>query len=269
MAYYLASIFAAHGDFARAARYADLIEFDAPPDGGNLLPYDLRLSGRLARFRQEIALRKGQPAVVLVSLMRSASAFLTSTIASTFDIPMLKMSVGEGLRSMVVGHWAAQIARGAAVTHEHFRAIPDNLMPLKKAGVDAIWVQVRDPRDAAFSYVRMFQDNPLIADSPGIPTSSPFTFVCQRLANWISDWLYARDAGGPEINFITYAEVTTDIRATIERMFPGKTLPAIIPQQRNFRRGIGGEWRDLGDEQREQAWHAIPANVKEFLKLEI
>jgi hypothetical protein len=268
-AYYLASILAAREDFKRAVPYVEMIDFDAPADGADLLPYDLRQSGRLARCRQDIAIEHGRPGALVVSLMRSASATLTNSIAATFDIPHLRMCIGEGLRSIVVKRWAVQVARGGTVTHEHFRATPENLAALRDAGIRALWVQVRDPRDAAFSLAQMREDYSRMLP-PEVDPLSDETFVedCQRLANWIGEWIDARDRDDVNAHFITFAEVTSNLAGTIAKIFPGYESSNVVLRQTNFRRGIGGEWRVHSPASQERAWSVIPTNVKAILKLE-
>lgn len=262
-AYYLASILADRGDFKRAIQFADMIDFD-PPNGDALLPNDLRQSGRLLRIRQDLAVAKGRPGAAIVSLVRSASASLTNTIASSFEIPIFKMSVGNAMQSVVVPGWAAQLARGGAVTHEHFRAIPINLEALRKAGVRALWVQVRDPRDAAFSLVQMRAAQPLVRQ----PSSAAFVDDCRTLANWIDEWIAAREKSGIDISFITFANVCGDLARTMTRIFRGQQPNRFITQTVNFRHGTGGEWRALDAVSRQRAWDAIPAGVKNLLGLE-
>ncbi len=268
-AYYLASAFAVRGEFERAGHYAELIDLDAPPHGAELLPYDLRQGGRLARIRQELAIANRRPYALVVSLMRSASATLTETIAASFEIPVIKTCVGDELQSVVVTHWAAQLARGGAVTHEHFRALPVNLAALRDAGIRSVWVQVRDPRDAAFSLARVRHGQPSISPHYTLrPNSDPFVADCQQMAHWIGEWIAARAGSGPDIQFTTFADVTGNLAGTVARMFPGRTPRTLVTQNRNVRRGSGGEWRTLDASLRQRAFDAIPADVKDLLGLE-
>jgi hypothetical protein len=268
-AYYLASILAALGDFEGAAPYVEMINFDAPPEGADLLPYALRQSGRLARCRQDIAIEKGTPGALIVSLPRSASASLVNSIAATFAVPLLTVCIGEGLRSMVVRRWAAQVARGGAVTHEHFRAVPQNLAALRDAGVHILWVQVRDPRDAAFSLARMREDyERIFPPEPDHASDDSFVRDCQLLANWINEWIDARDRHNINVEFVFFSEATNDFEGTLAKMFPESVPSRLAPHKTNFRLGTGGEWRMRSTASQQRAWAVIPADVKTLLKLE-
>jgi hypothetical protein len=268
-AYYLASVLAARGDFEGAAPYVEMIDFDAPPERADLLPYALRQGGRLARFRQDIAIEKGRPGALIVSLPRSASASLVNSIAATFAVPLLTVCIGEGLRSMVVSRWAVQVARGGAVTHEHFRAVPQNLAALRDAGVRVLWVQVRDPRDAAFSLARMREDYArFFPPEPDHASDDSFVRDCQQLANWINEWIDARDRHDINVQFVFFSKVTNDLEGTMAKMFPKSEPSTLAPRKINFRLGTGGEWRMRSTASQQRAWGVIPANVKTLLQLE-
>ena len=268
-AYYLASVLAAHGDFEGAVPYVEMIDLDAPPERADLLPYALRQGGRLARCRQNIAIEKGRPGALIVSLPRSASASLVNSIAATFAVPLLTVCIGEGLRSMVVSRWAAQVARGGAVTHEHFRAVPQNLAALRDAGVRILWVQVRDPRDAAFSLARMREDYArFFPPAPNHASDDSFVRDCQQLANWINEWIDARDRHDVNVQFVFFSEATNDLAGTMAKMFPESAPSRLAPHKANFRLGTGGEWRMHSTASQQRAWDVIPADVKTLLKLE-
>jgi hypothetical protein len=268
-AYYLASVLAAHEDFEGAVPYVEMIDFDAPPERADLLPYALRQGGRLARCRQDIAIEKGRPGALIVSLPRSASASLVNSIVATFDVQLLSVCIGEGLRSMVVSRWAAQVTRGGAVTHEHFRAVPQNLAALRDAGVRILWVQVRDPRDAAFSLARMREDYArFFPPEPDHASDDSFVWDCRQLANWINEWIDARERLGINVQFVSFSEATNDLEGTMAKMFPENKPSRLAPRKLNFRLGTGGEWRMRSTASHQRAWDVIPANVKTLLQLE-
>ena len=279
--YYLACLFATHCNFARAQHYADMLTFDAPPDGANFLPYDLRQSSRLVRWKQDIAIQKGCPSVLIVSLMKSASALLTIAISQTFDVPVLRVSLGEGMQSVIVRKWAEQFARGGATTHEHFQAIDLNLNTLKDAGIREMWVQIRDPRDAAYSARKMEESWVLPRRvAPQAETNlnreEQFIATCLMLSQWIDGWVTASQTHDRqiEIKFITFREVTSDLAGAIRKIFahcPGAADRAIdqwTGTGPNFRRGISGEWRDhYSSGVRAAVWSKITSNVRSVLDL--
>lgn len=287
-AYYLGCLFATQNRFDKAAKYADLIEFDAPPDGNDFLPYDLRQGSRLSLYSQQIAIECGRPSAIIVSLPKSASSLLSTSISSALQIPILNMTLGQGPRSVVVKRWADQVARGGATTHEHFRAEKLNVDILRQSKIGTIWLQVRDPRDVAYSLLRMGREalerDVITQISPFAEEPEQFALVCQSTAGWISNWLAVSEAKLPDlkIKLITYAEVIGDTPGVIRRIF-GDRLPedatkwieefgdrrGSLPAGPNFRRGGGGEWRSIYDARiKDRIWSKMPNSVKSALHLE-
>jgi hypothetical protein len=287
-AYYLGCLFATQNRFDEATKYARLIEFDAPPDGNDFLPYDLRQGSRLSLYNQQLGIERGKPGAVIVSLPKSASSLLSTMISSTLEIPILNMTLGQGPHSVVVKRWADQVARGAATTHEHFPAEKINVDTLRQSNIGTIWLQVRDPRDVAYSLLRMGKEalerDVMTQMSPFAEEPEQFALICQSTAGWVEDWLAVSEANLPDlkINLITYAEVIGDTPGVIRRIF-GERLPddaakrlqsfsegrTPIPAGPNFRKGVGGEWRSKFDARtRDLIWSQTPKSVRSALQLE-
>ncbi|MDO8875006.1 MAG: hypothetical protein Q8M24_09805 [Pseudolabrys sp.] len=287
-AYYLGCLFATQNRFDKAAKFAELLEFDAPPDGTDFLPYDLRQGSRLNLYSQQIGLERGKPGAVIVSLTKSASSLLSTSISAALQIPILKLTIGQGARSVVVKRWADQVARGGATTHEHFRAEKINVETVRQSNIGTIWLQLRDPRDAAFSILRMRNEaiasGVIAPEAPFAEEAEQFAMVCQSMAGWIDNWLAVSRAKLPDlkINVITYAEVIGDTPGVIRRIF-GDRLPddaakwiqefsdrqGALPAGPNFRKGVGGEWRSIFDAKtRDRVWSQTPKSVKSALSLD-
>jgi hypothetical protein len=92
--------------------------------------------------------------------------------------------------------------------------------------------------------------------------------VSRHLANWISEWIEARERSNLWIEFITYDDVVQNIAGVLARIFPGRELPEVKTSRQNFRQGTGGEWRKLPADTKARAWDAIPQNVRSLLALE-
>lgn len=116
--------------------------------------------------QQNAAIQRGVPSILVVSLPKSASAYVQTALVRIFDIPWARMSLssptplkspnGDGrlfARARVITSWAAWIARGGATIHEHFAPLPENLDALSRAGVKRLVVHLRDPRQATLSYI--------------------------------------------------------------------------------------------------------------------
>ena len=271
-AYLLACFYAAARDFERASAYAEMIEFDAPPDGSDLLPYDIRQGSRLAYYKQTLAIERQVPNVAIVSLTKSASSFVSANIAKALDVPVLKMSVGQGYRSVVCKRWASQVAKGGAVTHEHFSAAPENIKALLESGTQKLFIQIRDPRDAAFSLIAMhkqFKDTITFAARPTADVTRADTYILltTQLATWIEEWIHVQGTGIFPVEFITYNEVVSDFPSVFTRL-TGRSAPEFSATTANFRKGTGDEWRDaFPADVRSEAWNSIARPVIELLEM--
>ena len=273
--YYIASLYAALGDHETAQRYAESVEFDAPPDGADFLPYDLRQAGRLQFYQQSLA--NNSAGLIVVSLPRSASALLTGALSHALGVPILRLSLGEGLRSVVVPRWARQVCRGGATTHEHIAASPENLAALRDAGLKRLWLQVRDPRDAAFSTLLM--NRPVGEGNPGKLDPDRFLRLVARYAQWLDGWFVTEQNGELDVRVVTFEEVTHRFMSTLRRMLDGHYTSQVDERAQryigsarstNFRRGVGQEWvARFPAETCQRAWDTIPERVRDRIGLKL
>src|SRR6516225_1100705 len=122
-----------------ARRFMELSGLPASGDFGLLQYHDrLALSERLAAH-QERAISAGKPAILFTALPKSASAFLSVCISEMLDLPVFRVSIGGFLNGWVVKKWAAQVSRGGATTHEHYRGAAANVEALAQAGIRKIF----------------------------------------------------------------------------------------------------------------------------------
>lgn len=290
--YYLASLLAYQDRLDEAAPFLATIATASPADGADFLPYDLTQATRSTENWQALALERNAPGAVIVSLWKSASAHLTSMISKVYDVPVTRVSVGEGIHSLVVPDWLRQVRRGGAVTHEHFYGCL-NLSQLAASGLTEVFVQVRDPRDVAYSVARMTEDwhakgvEPATLDFSDDEATRGRQFVhdTKIAADWIADWMLVPKRSkdlGLIVTFLHYEDVVSDLPRTFERIFrdrfdePSRARLAelISPaagqvRGKNFRSGIGGEWRSVFSEATQKAANeAIPLDVQKLLSLE-
>lgn len=288
-AYMLSCLFAWQRKFEKTQKYSYHFYFSAPVDASDLLPYDLKQGSRLLRFKQKIAIDKGRPALLTVSLMKSASAFFANAVSEILEVPIMRVSLGEGMRSVVISKWASQVAEGGATTHEHFQALPVNLDALARSQIKEIYVLVRDPRDAVFSlrkmdYAGTRYDHDESAGCHGKLDSMSEMFVsdCSIFSRWIEDWIGAAKNNQCrfKIHFIKYSDITSDILGCLSiilndqfdeetenraRRFLAKRDGVKVP---NFRKGVGREWETVLPKTVQRAvWESIPESVKTLLEL--
>ena len=95
-------------------------DFPPPGDHGGQ-QYDRYLLSAAAINRAQIRARaNGVPGIVISSMPKSASEFLSSTLAETLQAPSMRVTVGDPVVGTVLGKWVREIVRGGAVTHDHF-----------------------------------------------------------------------------------------------------------------------------------------------------
>lgn len=269
----------------RAGRYDDarrLIEFSCLPASGDfgLLHHHvhLALAQELAAHQDE-AISAGKPAVLLTALPRSASSFLSVCISEIIGVPIFRVSVGGFDDGRIVRNWAMQISRGGATTHEHFPGSVANLEAFAHAGARKIFVQIRDPRAAWWSFVHRAAR---CSDVVGL-ASSPLLWYANAI-KWLTSWIEAaRSSDYPlQVSFVPYddlrlrpgdtiwrifREVGYSVPdAEITRYFEGRQRSGRKPE--SFRVGLPDDWRHrLPPDLAAQFWQQTPQPVRDLLSM--
>lgn len=265
--------------FDDARRFMELSGLPAGGDFGLLLYHDrLAIAERLAAH-QDCAISAGKPAILFTALPKSASAFVSNSIAQILDVPVFRASVGGIVSGWVVRKWAAQINRGGATTHEHYPALTANIDALVQAGVRKVFVQVRDPRAAWWSYFHHINRRPDIAkESPG-----PHQWYSEATM-WLQGWIDASRAPGCPLKvvFVRYDDVRLKPMETIKLIvdescysLPMAEMARFFEKRRqsgraldNFRVGEPDEWRrGLAPDLAAQFWRNTPEPVRDLLQM--
>jgi hypothetical protein len=264
--------------FADAQRFMELSGLSAGGDFDFLLYHDrLALSERLAA-QQQRAIFVGKPAIFFTALQKSASAFLSVCMSEILEVPVLRASIGlpDGL---VIGRWAEQIARGGAITHEHYPGSAVNIKTLAEAGAGKIFVQVRDPRAAWWSLSQNAHRKPDIA----AVALSPQEWYSDAI-RWLQSWIDASRAPNCpfQVVIVLYDDVRLMPEDTIERIFDeiGYRIPrAEIARYfdarsqsgrtpENFRVGEPEDWRrGMPPELAADFWRETPESVRDLLSM--
>jgi hypothetical protein len=266
------------------AKASELLAADnLPLSGGHeAQQYDRYLLTAARVRRQQLqAQSEGVPTIFLTALPKSASEFLSYTLAEVTGAAVVRVSVGDPLFGSVHAPWVATALAGGCITHDHFAASEQNLKSLREGNLEQIRVLIRDPRAVFWSYETMQ------AEWDGIPAAerrSPQE-TCRMvkvLANWIRSWMQAQQAGFP-VTFLRFQDLTGDPAAVMGDLlqasgaghFVGR-LHKVLRQRReqkrmssNMRRGDDHAWRDhIPSALHATLWDVIPAPVKELLELE-
>jgi len=108
--YWLSCFYCDIRQFDKAQRYVDLFDYWAPIEATYMPPYDIGQGWRLARYRRLSAIEKGLPSALVVSLPKSASAFLSQAV---FEVPIRRVSIGDGVRLLVIRRWPIKLLKEA------------------------------------------------------------------------------------------------------------------------------------------------------------
>ena len=188
--------------------------------------------------QQHDAILRGVPSVLIVSLPKSASAYVQTVLVRLFDIPWGRMSLTSPTPlkppnddwspfapARVVTTWASWIARGGATTHEHFAPLPDNLDALTKAGVRwTVASGAADPLAARFVGLNA----QVAAGYAGVDWMKTVTIDAARILG------ISRSAGrlarGMAADLVVWSGDPNDPASIVERVYIGGKLAYQAPE---------------------------------------
>lgn len=270
---YLTACVLAETDPARAGELLAGAGLPLPGDYEGQL-YD-RFLLTSARVRRQA--RAGRaPSVLVTAIPKSASEFLSYTLAEVLGAAVARVTIGDPFAGAVSAAWAAEAAGGGCVLHDHFAATEANLAALRAAGVGRLAVLVRDPRAVAWSLAVMEAE---YADTG--PATPPTPELVARLSGWIDTWVRAAAAGFP-VEFIRFQELVADPEEVLGGLLDTRGAGGFRPRlheileerarrpraSSNFRRGDDDAWRShVPSESHAAVWDAIPAGVRDLLHL--
>jgi hypothetical protein len=206
--------------------------------------------------------------VPIIAAPKSGSAFITTAIASVFDIPTGVISLGH---SFGIPAWIRFAARYPIALHDHMPPLSAQISEARSAGMERLVIHVRDPRQFVVSLAHhvvreSFFGNDILQavyaahGFPGLLDASIERF-CPLLANWLQDWLYAAECAGIELRVTTFEEFHVDPKGFLDDVLsflsPGasrvRSVEAVLEDLKirqargglNFRQGDKDEWRSV------------------------
>lgn len=253
------------------------------PAAYNFQTYDKYL---LTSANQEIirlrARGRNIPSIIVTCLPKSASEFLCYTLADVLGAAIVRVTIGDPFRGLILDEWVSEITRGGAVLHDHFSARFENIKTLRQCNVGNIYVLIRDPRAVAFSLRNMGEELGVAQDHadqmPGLnkPFRS-FPLTVGMLAQWIDGWA-ALQSPGFTVQFIKFSDLVANpssvMGSILEECGASQYLPALSSvlanrgKGSNFRKGDDNAWRSsVPCEVAADAWLRIPSSVRALLNL--
>ena len=105
------------------------------------------------RAAQAAAIERGLPSILLVTMPKSASVFIWTTIASSLKMPMFKVAHSKQFADeALIPSLLDVFAKGGMTAQHHITPTKSNIETLKKAGLTKFLLHIRDPRQAAVSW---------------------------------------------------------------------------------------------------------------------
>lgn len=258
------------------------------PGGFNFQLYEkyLHTASKVELLRLK-ARARGVPTILLTCLPKSASEFFAYTLAETLNAPIVRGTIGDPLRGVIVEEWLREILQGGCVLHDHFGARRENISALRSVNVTKIIVLVRDPRAVAFSLRNMSDELGVSAAVESlVPVPVPekdtiypyFVRTVELLADWINSWIVAR-MQGLNVEFVRFGELVSDpenvMGMVLDQFGADKfktTLCTVLASKgkgSNFRKGDDNAWRQsIPNARADEAWAVIPPSVKNLLALD-
>lgn len=267
--------------FDEARKHMDLSLLWAGGDTDAFIyPERARLGDQL-QAQQEEAIARGVPSLLITSLPKSASAFISTALAEIQETPVFRAACSPDMKlGWVLSRWAAQLDRGGAVTHDHYPAENGNLQALAEAGVGRVYVQIRDPRAALWSNYHHELANALNSHRK-VSTDALISTWYQAAVQWVEGWRRAAENSlGVRIEFITFDEVRSAPAETLSRLLAdaGSTYGARDVDEylarratqgrkpENFRVGEPDDWRThIPERVQAKMWDETPESVRDLL----
>ena len=116
------------------------------------------------RLRQNQAVRRGIPPILIVTLPKSGSVFLLNTFSRGLSIPYTYLCPPGLFNDFVIDERVRDFASGGAIAVEHLEATDRNLDDLYRNGISKIIFHYRDVRQSALSYVHHIVSDEITAE---------------------------------------------------------------------------------------------------------
>jgi len=266
--YHLGILYAYVRDTEKAADHFE--RSGTYPSSGGYLPFsDHQRDSLELRRSQDLARERGIPSLFIAAMARSGSASLVQTLATTLDVPIMRISSHR----QIVPRWLQCFAHGGAILHDHFGALPYNLKTLRENGVCLVFVRARDPRAAAASAVGL--SNRKFGPPEDIDYESQVIRLCeQNFIPWVAGWTAAQS--NLKIHWLlepssAVPKMAREVLAVLAPEYPAleRYLIADVAEVRaNFITGDQEAWRkQISQRGQARLWEAMPVAVRELLEL--
>jgi hypothetical protein len=277
---FLANLLMARGETREAEGILAEVELPVYPIRATQGEFDQRIADARGR---------GMPGILINTVPKSASESIWNRFAEGFGLAQGHISLCLYPDCTVIPNRAAFAAEGGLIAKEHLPASSHNLTALKNAGLDKVLFHLRDPRQVVLSWTHFVRDDvsmrlmgPLWRKV--VPPASVLAGDFNKVLDWSVDnflpmlvkfvqgWQkVAEDREiGIDVQFFTFEHFLEAPDTYFKDAF---AFLGLDPAQFNadaeaeivhLRRGEIEEWREIFSiEQKNRAWHALPADLAE------
>lgn len=199
--------------------------------------YSLRLHRQAeAVYFESRAARQDLKPRFVVSLPKSASAFVTVCFRELCRLPAARVSKGSFATARVIPTWLRTFNRDGGILHDHFPAGPENRERLLQAPPERLVLLLREPVAACLSlcdyvmaegmfkfYAREVGEvdlSYLLALEPAAARSALFQKLFPRIADWIEGWMaFARqEHSATRFAVLKFEDAVADMPAALDRL---------------------------------------------------
>lgn len=253
------------------------IDFGVLPDGGQFTSLDCNFFLEFKydfEIRQNNAIDRNIPPLLLVSMQKSASVFLAYSISQILNIPVCSLSRHpyspiNGYEHIIETS-IKQFSKGGSITHEHFFPTPNNLNRIKENKINRIVLQVRDPRSALVSMCfhdtkhlcKDSNNSEIWQDTARAYCDKNFDILISYLYDFYNSWhqnIENLKKQGIEVYTVDFDEVTKNTSDVIfniltffqleKKIIDKNELEKMSNSNRfNFRLGSNKEWKKFLNE---------------------
>lgn len=215
---------------------------------------------------------KGYPFIPLNIMMRSGNHYLSDTLSRIYDANPIVWTLPTGpMRSLL-----ADLSSGGVVGRNMEPATPEIIETYLSNGIDEVVVQIRDPRQAAYSLGLFKEKNFLIEygkDFSFLDQNEKIDFWIEHelpgLVYFIESWIDVEKTGKMKVHFSRFDDFIKDPCDVINFLFslykaPFRLLePLITPEESStFRSGELNEWKQVFSEnQSKRATNMVPKSI--------
>ena len=211
--------------------------------------------------------------VFLASLPKSGSAFVINMFESLSGWELATICFGVGAEHYVIPSWIDVVGMTGVVAAGHCAANKHNIEQFERHDVP-LFVQIRDPRDATWSWFRFLEERPPLElmELPYLPLDYHTRSYLDRMKlmfeghlpfvmHWIKSWRTYIEAKRLPVLLSRYEDFQADNAGTIKRLLAFTNVStseaeinAEVAKARkeakssgayHFREGRVGSWREL------------------------